>query len=174
MLCFNWLGYKFVFSYLEHKTDVKIEAQLDNENFNESELVSIKAAFSIPYSYLNKDKFERWRGEIEINGIQYKYVKRRFFNDSIEILCIPNIAATKIKDAKKDFDRYANNATNDQSKNDQGKVPAFKNLLGEYCQEVREWDDAIFAVKQTHYSSYALYSPQFKGDTPGQPPDQIS
>jgi hypothetical protein len=173
VLCFNWLGYKFVFSYLEQRHDQRFEALLDEENYDESSLISIKTAFSIPYGYLNKsDKFERWKGEIEINGIQYKYVKRRFVNDSLELLCIPNIAATKLKEAKQDFYRLSNDLASDQNKNqDQGKVPAFKNLLSEYCEEIKEWNASIVAVQQTHYSSYSLFTSQYTGDTPGQPPD---
>jgi hypothetical protein len=175
VLCFNWLGYKFVFAWLEEKHNSKLEAQLDENNYDESSLVSIKTAFSIPYGYLNKsDKFERWKGEIEINGIHYKYVKRRFFKDSIELLCIPNMMATKLKEARQDYYRYSNDLQSDQNKNqDQGKVPAFKNMLSEYCEEIREWDSAIAVVKQTHYSSYSLFTSQYVGDNTGQPPDVI-
>jgi len=175
VLCFNWLGYKLMFAWLEQKHEAKFEAQIDENNYDESSLVSIKTAFSIPYAYLNKsDKFERWKGEIEINGILYKYVKRRFFKDSIELLCIPNMMATKLKEAKQDYDRFSNDLQSDASKKqDQSKVPAFKNLLNEYCDEIREWDAAQVAVKQRHFSSYSLFVSQYVGDSPGQPPDVI-
>jgi hypothetical protein len=164
-----------MFAWLEQKHESKIEAQIDENNYDESSLVSIKTAFSIPYAYLNKsDKFERWKGEIEINGIEYKYVKRRFFKDSIELLCIPNMMATKLKEAKQDFYRISNDLQSDNNrKQDQSKVPAFKNLLSEYCEEIREWDAAQVAVKQTHYSSYSLFVSQYIGDSPGQPPDNV-
>ena len=164
-----------MFALLEEKHNSKFEAQLDENNYDESSLISIKTSFSIPYGYLNKsDKFERWKGEIEINGVEYKYVKRRFFKDSIELLCIPNMMATKLKEAKQDYYRFSNDLQSDQNKKqDQSKVPAFKNLLGEYCEEIREWDTAIAAVKQTHYSSYSLFTSQYVGDNPGQPPDVI-
>ena len=162
-----------MFAWLEQKHESKFEAQIDENNYDENSLISIKTSFSIPYAYLNKsDKFERWKGEIEINGVQYKYVKRRFFKDSIELLCIPNMMATKLKEAKQDYYRISNDLQSDASKKqDQSKVPAFKNLLSEYCEEIREWDAAQVAVKQTHYSSYSLFVSQYVGDNPGQPPD---
>jgi hypothetical protein len=82
--------------------------------------------------------------------------------------------ATKLKEARQDYYRYSNDLQSGQDKNqEQGKVPAFKNLLSEYCEEIREWDSAIAAVKQTHYSSYSLFTSQYVGDNTGQPPDVI-
>ena len=164
-----------MFTWLEQQHNTKFEAQIDQDNYDESALVSIKTAISIPYGYLNKsDKFERWKGEIEINGVQYKCVKRRFFSDSIELLCIPNITATKLKEAKQDYSRLSNDFQSDQGKKqDQGKVPVFKNLLSEYCEDIREWEAAMVAVQQSHYSSYSLFTSQYIGDTPAQPPDFV-
>ena len=124
-----------MFTWLEKEHNTKFEAQIDDNNYDENSLISIKTAFSIPYGYLDKsDKFERWKGEIEIDGIKYKYVKRRFFSDSIELLCIPNMMAMKLKEAKQDYYRFSNDLQSDAGKKqDQSKAPAFKNLLNEYC-----------------------------------------
>jgi hypothetical protein len=174
VLCFNCVGYQYVFNLLEQNNDRQLEAKLDQDDYDESSLISIKAAFSIPYSYLSKsDKFERWNGEIEVNGVQYKYVKRRFFNDSIELLCIPNITATKLKEAKHDFVRMSNDVQSDQQgkKQDPGKLPVFKSLLSEYCEDVPDWTARINSTKLLHHSSYTTFIPQFIGDSRGQPPD---
>jgi hypothetical protein len=64
----------------------------------------------------NSQNYERVDGEIAIKGIQYKYVKRRFYNDSVELLCIPNLAKTGVQNARDDFFRLANDlATNNTS-----------------------------------------------------------
>jgi hypothetical protein len=174
ILSFNWLGYKLVFHLLEKENNQHLEAKFDIGEYDQSELISIKTAAHLPYYNSSSEQFERWDGQIVVNGIQYKYVMRRFYNDSLELLCIPNIMATKLKEAKHDYYRFSNDLQSDQNKKqDQSKVPAFKNLLGEYCEEIREWDTAIATVKQTHYSSYSLFASQYVGDNPGQPPDVI-
>lgn len=171
MLCFNAVGYRVVFDYLEKKHNQHLEAVLDREEYDESELISIKTSFRLPY-YNVSDKFERWNGEIKINGVHYKYVKRRVFNDSIELLCIPNTGATKLNEAKQDFFRVTNDlSSNENKKQDSGQLPAFKNLLSEYCQQVPDWDLAIAAARQSYSDFYSPLIPQYTGDSPGQPPD---
>lgn len=174
IFCLNLLGYRYIFDYLEKKHDQQFEADLDDDQYDESSLISIKAALSIPYSYLSKSgKFERWKGEIEIGGIKYKYVKRRFYSDSIELLCIPNLTATKLKEARQDFFRISNDLpSNTGKKQDAGQRPVFKNLLSEYCEPVSDWNLAIASLKHDYQSSYGWFIPTYTGDSPGQPPDR--
>ena len=141
VLTFNWLGYRFVFDYLEQKQDRLLESKLDMDEYDESQLLSIKAHLPIPYFVsANQDKFERWNGEVEINGILYKYVKRRFFSDSVEFLCIPNTGAELLKEARHDYFRIANDVIPSSQKNTDQKVPVFKNHLSEFCEEIPEYD----------------------------------
>lgn len=107
ILLFNWGGYHLLTDYLENKADNQLEASLDHHAYNDAELIRFKVAASLPY-YSNSENFERVNGEININGIEYKYVKRRFYNDSIELLCIPNLAKTGLENARNDFYRLAN------------------------------------------------------------------
>lgn len=170
-MCFNWLGYRFVFDYLEKKQDKLLEAQIDSDKYNDNELISIKTPFSLPY-FTNSNKFERWSGEIEIDGVVYKYVKRRFYNDSMEVLCLPNLTATKLKSARHDFFRAANDLP---SSNNPGKKPSpetnvFKNILSEFCQEISEYDFTLPDELTRHYSSVFIYIPEVISDYKGQPP----
>lgn len=79
-----------------------MQAQLNNANYKESDLVSIKIPLNLPY-LTESTNFERVDGQIELNGIQYNYVKRRVINDSFELLCIPNYAACEIKNTYHQF-----------------------------------------------------------------------
>ena len=112
MLLFNWGGYRLVTNYLENKADSRLEANLDRENYNEADLVSIKVATTLPY-YTSSASYERVDGEIVIEGVNYKYVKRRFYNDSLELLCIRNIEKTGLQNAREQFFRLANDLAND-------------------------------------------------------------
>ena len=114
ILLFNWGGYRLFTDYLENRADSRLEASLDLNNYNESELISIKVAANLPY-LANSENYERIDGEITIKGIHYKYVKRRLYNDSVELLCIPNIAKIGVQNARDDFFRLANDLTTDNS-----------------------------------------------------------
>ena len=114
LLLFNWGGYRLFTGYLENRADSRLEASLDQNDYNESELISIKVAANLPY-LANTENYERIDGEITIKGIQYKYVKRRLYNDSVELLCIPNIAKIGVQNARDDFFRLANDLTTDNS-----------------------------------------------------------
>jgi len=117
MLLFNWVGYRFFTAYIEDKSDLKFEAQLDNNNYDETQLISIKVPVAHLAYYNTSKNFERIDGQIESKGVVYKYVKRRIFNDSLEVLCIPNKTAMQLKDAKNEFFKLVN----DLQANNQGK-----------------------------------------------------
>ncbi|WP_298298830.1 hypothetical protein [Hydrotalea sp.] len=114
MLLFNWVGYRFVMDYLENRADITFQTQLDDNQYNEKDLISIKVPAALPYG-ASSQKFDRVNGEITVNGITYSYVKRRFYKDSLEVLCIPNFVKTGIKNARDAFARLANDFVNSSS-----------------------------------------------------------
>lgn len=108
LFLFNWVGYKLLTFYMEAKADAQLQAQLDDNNYEEDQLVSIKVPVTHLSYYQNSNEFETANGRIEVGGIQYKYVKRRIHNDSLEVLVIPDAAAMKLKAAKNDFFAFVN------------------------------------------------------------------
>jgi hypothetical protein len=117
ILLFNGWGYRLLTSYMESRANHQLEVQLDNDQYDESQLVSIRIPATRLSYYNNSFQYERVRGEIEIRGLRYKYCKRRILNDSIEFLCIPNQAAMKMQTARDDFFQLMN----DLSRNGLGK-----------------------------------------------------
>jgi hypothetical protein len=107
ILLFNWGGYRFVTDYLTNKADLRLEAQLDLDKYDEAALISIKIPTNLPY-YTNTVLYERVDGSINIKGVEYKYVKRRIYNDSLELICIPNATKMGMQNARDDFFRLAN------------------------------------------------------------------
>jgi hypothetical protein len=133
ILFFNWLGYQFFASYMEDKANARLEAQLDDNNYSESQLISIKVPAEHLAYYNNSKQFERVDGEVEINGIQYKYVKKRLYNDSLEYLCIPNNDVTKLRTAKDEFFKLVNDLQlNGQSKKSTPHSSTSKNFIADY------------------------------------------
>src|ERR1700733_6515901 len=108
LLLFNWLGYRFLISYMAEKANTQLETQLDENNYDGSQLVSLKIPIKYISYFSSSTTYERVDGQIEINGIQYKYVKRRIYNDSLEVLCIPNHEAMKLKAAQNEFFKFSN------------------------------------------------------------------
>ena len=120
VLLFNWGGYRFFMGYLENKADLRLEANLDENRYNEADLITLKVATHLPY-YAGSEKFERINGEVNVNGITYKYVERRLYNDTLELRCIPNLVKAGIQQAGEDFYHLANDiATNNSSKKSTG------------------------------------------------------
>ncbi|MDR3714271.1 MAG: hypothetical protein P4L51_15750 [Puia sp.] len=109
VLLFNWYGYRLLIAYWQWRSDHVLENRLNNDDYDESELMFIK--FPAPYlPYSNEStEFERVDGEIILGDIAYKFIKRRLFRDSIELLCIRNTALTRMSQARDEFFRQTNN-----------------------------------------------------------------
>ncbi|MDE3214712.1 MAG: hypothetical protein KGM98_15900 [Bacteroidota bacterium] len=74
-------------------------ARLDANHFDENELLQIKVALHTPYIQ-NSGEYERCDGQIEYKGVQYNYVKRMVYNDTLYLYCIPNTEGTRILKTK--------------------------------------------------------------------------
>lgn len=131
ILLFNWLGYRLLTTWLENRADSRLEAQLDANQYDESQLISFKIPLTHLSYWTNSTQYQTARGHIEIGGIQYEYCKRRIFNDSLEVLCIPNQAVTKIKMAGADFFKLVNNLHTGQEKKQGQSQNSSKHFTGD-------------------------------------------
>lgn len=105
---FNLGGYGLFMACLEKRADEKMAAQLDANRFDQSRLISIKApVVNLPY-YTNSAQWNRVDGSITIAGVVYNYVKLRIYNDSLELLCIPNADAARLLACKVDYVKLIN------------------------------------------------------------------
>jgi hypothetical protein len=118
LLLFNWFGYRILTSVLEDNADSQLEAALQNNEYDESQLISIKIPVSYLLCYSISKTFERIDGKLEIQGSEYRYIKRRILNDSLELLCIPNPALMKLKAASIEIFKFVN----DLYPNESGKA----------------------------------------------------
>ncbi|HTB25352.1 MAG TPA: hypothetical protein VK711_08265, partial [Puia sp.] len=118
-------------AYLENRANAQLQTKLDGNNYKESELISVKVPVQNLSYYNSSTQFERVEGQIEIHGLQYSYVKRRLFNDSIEMLCIPNRSAIHLKNAKNDFFKLVNDIQR-PGQDKKTDSHTFKNITGDY------------------------------------------
>ncbi|MDQ6814674.1 MAG: hypothetical protein M3040_13115 [Bacteroidota bacterium] len=175
LFLFNFFGYKLVFNYLQNQSDVRFEASLDKDEFNEAELITIKVPLSVPYQN-NQQNFERVDGELTVNGKIYKYVKRKIYDGQLILKCLPDHEKMKLQSEKDEFFKYSNDLvqSNSSKKPDHSKSGMFKNLVGEY--------DDFAASYPIHYSSsltnhgkslYLVILPSSPHSSPEQPPKAV-
>ena len=74
LLLFNWFGYRVLIGYWQERAKIKLEARLDVNDYDESQLISVKVPVTHLAYYNSSASFERVNGSVEILGVQYKYV----------------------------------------------------------------------------------------------------
>jgi len=132
LLVFNWYGYRFVTGYFQKKADTQLEAKIDLNDYDESQLMEIRVALDMPYQ-VSSSAFERHYGEIELNGKIYAYVKRKIENGYLVLKCIPNTVKENIKNA--DNILFTANNGLDQEHNGKSNSPLsniFKSIFSDY------------------------------------------
>ena len=128
LFAFNWFGYRLVFDFMQHRATEQLETFLDNDSYDESQLVELKVPISLPYQN-DWASFERYDGEIELNGTIYKYVKRKLSKDTLYLMCIPNATKMRLETAKNDFFKLSNDLVqNNHSKKTGDSKVSVKNL----------------------------------------------
>ena len=148
-------------------------AQLDRNDYDENQLIQIRVPINLPY-HNDWQEFERYDGEIEIDGIHYRYVKRKVENGELVLLCLPDESRQMLQTARDDFFRLVNdlqhNSTN--KKSDTGNSIAFKSITSEYRQENNDW--SVWVIENDKLSfileNSALLAAPFR-TSPEKPPE---
>ena len=177
LLFFNWYGYQLVSGYLQDRADRRLEASLDQAGYDESQLISIKVPLTSLSYYNSSTTFERVDGQIEVNGVLYKYVKRRIYKDSLEMLCIPNSSAMGLAAAKNAFFQQVNDLQQNtpQGKKSPAAPHSYKSFSKDYCSttlgDILPNLHVIPAIKT--YQQIAEPLPSRHTHTPERPPDIV-
>jgi hypothetical protein len=173
LLLFNWIGYRLYSHYLEQHSDLQLEVSLDNNNFNEADLFELRVPLNLPYTTDWQD-FERFNGEIEINGIHYKYVKRKVVDGELVLLCVPNESKMEIQSSRDQFFQLVNdlNHNTGSKENPSGKTSSSKSLSIDYMPEGNNWSVSMACTNASTYTYTSI------GDhtapyltSPAQPPE---
>ncbi len=175
LFLFNLFGYRLLFNYEQQQSDIRLEASLDKQDYNEADLVAIKVPLSLPYVN-NQQNFERIDGEITINGKILKYVKRKIADGNLILLCLPDHNKMRIESAKDEFFKYANDLVqnNQSKKSGQSKAGTFKNLSNEYDMPAYEYTNIYYCKIPAYYLKSQLnFLPSSHHTLPEQPPELI-
>jgi len=171
ILLFNWCGYRLVINWMQKDADTKLEARLDRSDYSESQLIEIKVPLNIPYQ-TNWASFQRYDGEIEVNGIHYKYVKRKIENGQLVLKCIPNEARQHLQTARDDFFKLVNDLQLDHSAKKTNNTNITKVFTGDFFNRHQlsyELNNPEVNLEYNIYQSPNLTN--FFHSTPEQPPE---
>ena len=151
LLLFSLGGYRLLLGYMESASDKAFQASLNDDIYDEAMLLHIKVPASTPYGS-NSLQYENATGEVDINGVTYHFVKRRFYKDSLELLCVPNIQKIGIRNARDNFFRLAgdyNAGNNTQKSSNQHTVLKFSmsDFTGDHSFS---WQFRDVASQQVH------------------------
>ena len=175
LLFFNWYGYRLLSAYLQAASDISLEAKVEKQEYDESQLIELRIPINLPY-HNDWTGFERFSGEVEIDGVHYKYVKRKVERGELVLMCLPNSEKQQLQTARDNFFKLVNdlqqNDTGKKSENNTANV--FKGLFSEYQQEKNNWVVDKLAVLTANYQTpeFLLITEHF-ADSPEQPPDTI-
>jgi hypothetical protein len=123
---------------MESKADVTLQAKIESATYDESSLIEIRVPLNAPYLSDNITDFERFYGELELDGVHYKYVKRKVENGELVLLCIPNKSKTEFQNSREEFFKLVNDLNNSQNKS-KNSTAAFKSVTSEYKKENNSW-----------------------------------
>jgi hypothetical protein len=131
ILCFNCIGYKFFANYFENKAIDDMQTAVYNNKYNEADLVSFKTALNQPYN-TNTDGYDYVDGEMDVNGTYYQYVKMRVYNDTLEVLCIPNCTKSSISEKKEEWSKQLNDLANNKQSKKSSTTSLVKTIFSEF------------------------------------------
>lgn len=173
ILFFNWFGYRLLADILQQHADIKLEARLDQNDYDESQLFEMRVMLNLPYQ-TNWADFERVDGEIEIDGIHYKYVKRKVQDGQLVLLCLPNEAKMRLQTARDDFFKLVNDLQHpsQNKKSDNNHSLSFNNFSAEYWSQKNDWSfTALLDEPLHHRNAIAALITGGYTSTPERPPD---
>jgi hypothetical protein len=171
-------GYQLLFNYFEKEQGVRFVQQLDKQQYNEADLVEVKVPVLLPYHNSWSD-FERYDGEITIDGVHYNYVKRKVQNDTLILMCLPNEEKMQMQTARDRFFSLVNDLqSNDGNNHGKGSVPkttVAKNVITEYGQPEETYGFVAPSFSnglRIVSNNYTLFTGLLS--TPEQPPESLS
>lgn len=155
---------------MQDKADRRLESQLDNSDYDESQLMEIRITMNMPYQQ-RYTEFERHYGEVDIDGKTYTYVKRKVEGDVVVLKCIANKSKQQLKNIDTDLTK-ANNGIDTDHPGKQNQSSFAKNFWSEYDGEhLTSFQRQIVLSTPNYPTGYIFTIPATSLNTPHQPPE---
>jgi len=134
---------------MQNNSVAAMEKQVDTKAYSDEELISIKTTLNLPY-YTSSPEYERAYGSIIIDGKDYEYVKRKVYQDTLELLCLPNHTKTKLKAVSNEL---AKSSVDGQESSSQKRTTVLKISLPDFCQPIKTYTASFVCNTRLLYYS---------------------
>lgn len=169
IVLFNLYGYQFVIDFFQNKQETQLQSTIDKDQYNEQDLVYIKLPVNLPY-YSNSSQYEKITGAVTVNGVEYRYVKRRIYNDSIELACVLNTGKEQFQSARDEFMKLSNDWLNTHPS--KKSTTNIKLVTLDFCNKINSFTISSLDIKQVRsYFVHTELPPLHYLDILEQPPD---
>jgi hypothetical protein len=129
-------GYHFVVNFLQQHQSNQLELKIDNKAYDETSLIEIHVPVALPYQTDWKE-FERVDGEVEFNGMYYKFVERKLQGGEMIYKCLPNEEKVKLLNARENFFKLVNDleTKTPTKKSESNNKHSYKTFSFDYCEK---------------------------------------
>lgn len=124
---------------MQDQAGAKLEARLDTNQYDDSQLIEFKIPVNVAYQTSRSD-YERVDGEVQVGGAIYKYVKRKVENDTLYLMCIPHTQKMHLEVVMNDLFKIANGFSQTTNSNNQDNSSiSFKNIFSPFDDFVLDY-----------------------------------
>lgn len=126
---------------MEQHADMVMDERIERSDYDPADLVEIRIAMDAPYLNDIKAEYEEYEGNIEVDDVEYKCVKRKIENGDLYLLCLPNNTKSTIRNSNVDFVRLVYDLNHlPGGKEKQSAPPSIKLSTTEYAPENNDWN----------------------------------
>lgn len=159
-----------LFALLNDKSYSLLADKIDHHLYSDKDLVLVKVPLNLAY-YTSQAEYEAFEGSATINGNHYNYVKRKVFNDTLFLLCLPNKERDKLQLAKSNYAKGANGFEGKNEKDNLAKMEKSFSLYHEKQHDYLLLQPAFTSNKL--FSFISLFVPDHFLSFPELPPEAI-
>ncbi|HEY8935853.1 MAG TPA: hypothetical protein VIM65_11555, partial [Cyclobacteriaceae bacterium] len=143
-------GYYMVYLGWRFQARNEMAQRLDEENYTESETITIKLPYNLPYQ--DEGGYKRVHGDFQHEGEFYKLVKQKIENDTLYVVCIKDNKEKKIFNFMADIVK---------SSTDMPATSSTMKLLNSLIKDYISSDSVIAVVSQQGWSAVFVFA-QYK------------
>jgi len=168
LLAFNWYGYRLLINHMQDQANTELQASLDKNNYDNSQLITLRVPLNMPY-ITDWTDFESYEGETVIDGVHYKFVKRKIEKGELVLQCIPNQQKTDLETAKDSYFKLVNDIDHPSAKH-QGKDKSSKTFSTDYFFDHLSMPVILVNAASKEYNLYTTRPAVAFNSTPFHPP----
>lgn len=169
-MLFNSLGYQVLSHFLQERATQQVQAQIDEGGYEQTALLEMSVSLDLPYT-TNWTDWEKMEGDVQIDGIHYRYVERKLADGRMYVRCLPNTPKQNVLNARDAFFKMAYDI-NKQTENKKSSGVFVSNYIGDYddaCQQVSFQCLSDLPILNTAFVAVSLTAPLLEGSM--MPPD---